>query len=252
MRHRNKAVRAFFADYRHYREMAELHQALGDVTKALGFCYFALLHHAHPAQSNSLLVHLHNYPPDWASRYVEEQLYRNDPVLEACSRTNVGFSWDEIDTLIRMTPRLRFTIDSAQESGLGNGFTVPAHVPGEPLGSCSFVTAAGVALPRDSLHIAELVGSFAFAAARRINWSGINGQRGYAALTPRQRDCVYWLSQGKEHAVPSSLRNPVQVAGSCVRRPFCKDAKACNYGIANCGQHKRGGETPGFICDDSR
>jgi LuxR family transcriptional regulator, quorum-sensing system regulator CciR len=197
MRHRNKAVRAFFADYRHYREIAELHQALDDVTKALGFCYFALLHHAHPAQSNTLLVHLHNYPPDWASRYAEEQLYRYDPVLEACSRTNIGFSWDEIDTLIRMTPRLRFTIDSAQENGLGNGFTVPAHVPGEPLGSCSFVTAAGVALPRDSLHIAELVGSFAFAAARRINASSTNSQRGYAALTPRQRDCVYWLSQGK-------------------------------------------------------
>lgn len=195
MRHRNKAVRAFFADYRHYREMAELHHALDEVTKALGFCYFALLHHAQPAQSKTSLVHLHNYPSDWASRYAEEQLYRHDPVLEACSRTNVGFSWDEIDTLIRMTPRLRFTIDGAQKNGLGNGFTVPAHVPGEPLGSCSFVTAAGIALPRDSLHIAELVGSFAFAAARRIIGSGANSQRGGDRAAPGQGDCVHYTAR---------------------------------------------------------
>jgi LuxR family quorum-sensing system transcriptional regulator CciR len=197
MRHRSKTVRAFLAEYRNFTDLAALHKALEAVTKSLGFSYFALLHHAHPARSPVLQVHLHNYPPDWASRYVDEQFYRHDPVLEACKHTNVGFAWDEIDTLIRMTPRLQYTLDSTQQNGLGAGFTVPAHVPGEPLGSCSFVTAPSIGLPRDSLHIAELVGSFAFAAARRINGIGNDGQRAGVTLTPRQRDCVYWLSQGK-------------------------------------------------------
>ena len=202
MRHLHGNIRQFFAQYQHFADLPQLYHALEGVTKALGFSYFALIHHAnrhHPnrMRNHDVFVHLHNYPPDWATYYVERQLYRHDPVLEACNHTNIGFAWDDIETLIRMTPRLRFTIESSAQNGLGTGFTVPAHIPGEPPGSCSFVTKPGVVLPRRNLFIAELVGNFAFAAARRINGLARVADLAHAGLTPRQRECVYWLSQGK-------------------------------------------------------
>ena len=197
MSRQRASVKAFFARYQHFTDLDGLYASLETVTVELGFSYFALIHHANPSSKRDLLVHLHNYPPDWATFYVENKLFLHDPVLVACDHIDVGFAWEDIATIIRMTPRLAFTIESSAKSGLGTGFTVPAHVPGEPPGSCSFVTMPGVALPRHSLLEAELVGKFAFQAARRIlglmRISDVNHSR----LSPRQRECIYWLSQGK-------------------------------------------------------
>ena len=148
--HRHSIVRKFFEQYQHFAEFEELRASLESVTYSLGFSYFALIHHANPDSKRDLLVHLHNYPPDWATYYVEHQLFRHDPVLEACNHTHVGFAWEDIESLIRMTPRLAFTIESSAKNGLGTGYTVPAHIPGEPPGSCSFVTKQGVSL---STHV---------------------------------------------------------------------------------------------------
>ena len=197
MSRQRASVKAFFARYQHFTDLDGLYASLETVTVELGFSYFALIHHANPSSKRDLLVHLHNYPPDWATFYVENKLFLHDPVLVACDHIDVGFAWEDIATIIRMTPRLAFTIESSAKNGLGTGFTVPAHVPGEPPGSCSFVTMPGVALPRHSLLEAELVGKFAFQAARRIlglmRISDVNHSR----LSPRQRECIYWLSQGK-------------------------------------------------------
>ena len=197
MTHRHSIVRKFFEQYQHFADIEELRASLESVTHSLGFSYFALIHHANPDSKRDLLVHLHNYPPDWATYYVEHQLFRHDPVLEACNHTHVGFAWEDIESLIRMTPRLAFTIESSAKNGLGTGFTVPAHIPGEPPGSCSFVTKPGVPLPRHNLLTAELVGSFAFQAARRITGLAQIANLSHSGLTHRQRDCVYWMSRGK-------------------------------------------------------
>ena len=79
-----------------------------------------------------------------------------------------------------------------------DGFTVPAHVPGEARGSCSFASEADRPLPQAMLPLAQLAGNFAFAAARRL-WTGRGGllPRPGPALTDRQRDCVLWVARGK-------------------------------------------------------
>ena len=191
------SVKAFFAQYQHFTDLEVLHASLEALTLDLGFAYFALIHHANPTSKRDLLVHLHNYPPDWATYYVENKLFLHDPVLVACDHFDVGFVWEDIATIIRMTPRLAFTIESSAKNGLGTGFTVPAHVPGEPPGSCSFVTKPGIALPRHSLLEAELVGKFALQAARRISGLTRISDVNHSRLSPRQRECIYWLSQGK-------------------------------------------------------
>jgi LuxR family transcriptional regulator, quorum-sensing system regulator CciR len=190
-------LRTLISQYQEVASQTDLHDLLSLSTRALGFTYFALIHHTNPNKPNDLLLFLHNYPADRATAYFEEQLFRYDPIFLACNCTNVGFAWDEIDTLIRMTPRLQNVLDSCRAYGFGEGYTVPAHIPGEPPGSCSFVTKAGVALPRQNLMAAQLLGSFAFQAGRRISGLAAKGYPSQTRLTQRQRDCIYWVVRGK-------------------------------------------------------
>src|SRR3546814_15059373 len=76
------------------------------------------------------------------------------------------------------------------------GFTVPANVPGEPSGSCSFANVADIPVDEATLPLAQLVGIFAFERAR--SYSGIRAfEKSQPRLTDRQRDCLLWVGRGK-------------------------------------------------------
>ena len=176
----------------------DLETAMVAVTRELGFQYFALSHHVDFAAAPDKAARLHNYPERWRDYYDRHGLGVSDPVHRASHVTSVGFCWSRIPAMIALTPADRAILALGQEQGIGNGFTVPAHVPGEARGSCSFASDAGRATPAHIFPIAQLAGNFAFEAARRL-WSG----RGYrttvdaAQLTDRQRDCTLWVARGK-------------------------------------------------------
>lgn len=87
----------------------------------------------------------------------------------------------------------------ARRYGLAEGFTVPVHVPGEYQGTCNFGARSLDKLAPDALPRAQLVGAFAFEAARRIVRARRRvGRRGdIPALTARQLDCVTLVAIGK-------------------------------------------------------
>jgi LuxR family quorum-sensing system transcriptional regulator CciR len=88
-------------------------------------------------------------------------------------------------------------LEAAAKQGLGNGFTVPAHVPGEVNGSCSFATAKARPLQAEHLAVAQLVGAFAFEAARRLARSEHRKRADPARFSDRERDCLIWVARGK-------------------------------------------------------
>ena len=172
-----------------------LRRLLAGVTSELGFRYFALLHHASLQRSASALLRIDNYPPGWVQELIEEDLAHDDPVHHACVRTNAGFLWAELGSLLSLTARHRRILERSGRFGIGEGFTIPAHVPGEPSGSCSFAMRRGRGLPRQRLFDAELIGAHAFRAARRIH--NYPAQGAHAHLSRRQLQCLRLLAAGK-------------------------------------------------------
>lgn len=187
-------VEAFVRDVRQLSSEAELAQALQEITSDLGFRYFALTHHV-DVRERGTAIRLHNYPVGWEDWFDEQRLGASDPVHRASHLTSVGFAWADLDSMIRMTKDDRRILALARKEGIGEGFTVPAHVPGEAHGSCSFATDAGTALPADQLPLAHLAGAFAFEAARRMARSSLDIAP--PRLTERQRECVVWAARGK-------------------------------------------------------
>lgn len=173
-----------------------LRDLLGAIAGEMGFRYFALTHHVDIPRAPQPAIRLDNYPPAWVDYFDAHRLGPSDPVHRASHLSNAGFSWSRLGMMIELGPRDREILELARRAGLGDGYTVPAHVPGESAGSCSFATTGTRAVRRDWLPLAQLVGAVAFDGARRL--SGIRRlETERPRLTDRQRDCLYWAARGK-------------------------------------------------------
>ena len=174
---------------------AELRSLLEDVTRALGFRYFALLHHASLLDGGSGFIRIDNYPAAWEEELRAEGLVGHDPVHLASARTNVGFAWEELGSLVPLTGRHRRMLERGARHGLGAGYTVPVNVPGEPCGSCTFAVAAGRDLPWQRLASAERIGAHGFAAARRYH--SLPAPASPPRLSRRELQCLRLVARGK-------------------------------------------------------
>lgn len=97
---------------------------MAEITREMGFRYFALVHHIDlkPAVSS---VHIVDYPPEWVERFQARRLYASDPIHRASHRTNIGFAWSAVQSLITLSAADRSILAEAHDAGLGDGFTVP-------------------------------------------------------------------------------------------------------------------------------
>jgi len=174
-------------------DLAQLRGLLAGATLELGFDHYALLDHQSLAGAQGLVL-IDNYPRSWAAEILERGYGADDPVHLASRRAFMGFSWSDLERFIRLDPRHRTILARARHHGLGAGFTVPANIQGQPSSSCSFAVRAGRDLPADRLHSAELIGSHALRAARRL--------RPFAAPVPprlsrREVECLRLVARGK-------------------------------------------------------
>lgn len=178
---------------------------LDDCTRAMGFHHFALINHVDLSKGCGGTIHLDTYPAVWSEHFVRDRLFLEDPVLHASLRTHMGFAWADISQLLVPTHDHRLIFERAGKEGIGDGFTVPANIPGEVHGSCSFATRRGSRFPERALGAAHLVGAFAYQAARRLHRPVQTGSTDLPKLTPRQRECVVLAGRGKSDWVIGQL-----------------------------------------------
>lgn len=217
-------VSAFVDDVSSARSQSELRSILAEISRELGFAHFALCHHVDLLNSAEPAIRIHNYPDEWERYYDRKQLGRTDPVHRACQMTAVGFAWSQLPKMIPLTRMDRAVLDAAARQGLGNGFTVSAHVPGEVNGSCSFATARAKPLQSEHLAVAQLVGAFAFEAARRLAKRDRQRLADPARFSDRERDCLIWIARGKSD---SEIATTLGISPETVHQ-YVKQARA-NY-----------------------
>jgi LuxR family quorum-sensing system transcriptional regulator CciR len=193
----SERIRAFVDDARAVSTVSDLQLLLTDISAELGFSHFALVHHVDLKKASGTALRVHNYPCELERFHDEQRLGSCDPVHRACQRTAVGFTWAELPELIPLTSRDLRVLDAAASQGIGDGFTVPAHVPGELSASCSFATSRGVRMQHDNLTMAHLAGAFALQAARRLLQGSDPNARKPVHLSERERECLIWVARGK-------------------------------------------------------
>ena len=197
-------VQTFAQEANRISRTSDLMTLLEGAVSSLGFDYFALIHHVEVNTApTGAVVSLVRYPAAWAEMVYERGYYSDDPVVAACQRTAAGFLWADVPKMIGLTPRQHDILSAAAGAGMGGGYTVPIHVPGEYAGSCSFGVKTGRSLPEESLPAAQYLGCFAFETARRV--AQAQCQEPPPRLTQRQFDCIVLAAQGKSDGDAAQL-----------------------------------------------
>ena len=193
-RTRPRIVQDFAYVSRSARSTAQLRSMLCETAWALGFHYLVL-------QGASGQVWLADLPPGWTAVVP----ISSDAVLAAAMQSYAPFLWSDISRLVALNRSQRDFLNAAHAAGVGAAVAVPIHRPrGEQkagsysvfAGCCSFLMKNGVPLPLESLAAAHYVGALAFDVAENLRDCRAAEPRG-PQLTPRQRDCVVLVAQGK-------------------------------------------------------
>lgn len=176
------------------RTRKALSDALQEASSRMGMRFFALSHHVDFAASPGLRIH--NYPDGWEEWYDANRLGITDPVHRASRSRLQAFHWRDIPNLIPLLPSDTRLLERGRRVGLGEGVTVPANLPGEARGSCSFVAGIGETPPEIVLHWAQSIGTMAFEVARAIM---NRRQHPQARVSERQRQCIALAGRGKSN-----------------------------------------------------
>lgn len=173
----------------------DLANILSDITCELGFRYFALIHHVDLRKRKPGYVDLRDYPADVSKRIIDDGGYRRDPVIRGCFYSGGAFLWSELGSFMPLDGKDRASFEFGAKQGLNEGITVPFLLHGEPAGSCTFAGMERPSAARRLVGPAQMVGVFAFQAARRLA-GGLGHSIAPIRLHPRPRDCIALIGRG--------------------------------------------------------
>ena len=189
-------INTFYDSMELFEDRDILFNTLRNLCNHLGISYFAIVHHIDPGPVPDEIIRLTNYPAAWVRKFDAQQLAGRDPVHRASQVRGAGFPWTDLPRLLLLTRADQAHLRGAHRAGIGPGYTVPFHVPGEFSGSSSFAVRSGEQLQPGLFPLLQSLGAFAFEAARGLQHARERDRLWSPLLTARERDCVVQLAQG--------------------------------------------------------
>ena len=177
-------------------DRSELKLLMEAVTRELHFRHYALIHHGELGGSRSDLVDLKDYPETIVEELFGQGRFRRDPVIRGCLFSGSAFAWSELPQILQLSRYDRASLQNGARAGLNDGITVPYVRLGDPMGSCTFAGTRQPQLVHSHVGVAQMVGIFAFQAARRFVAAHQEPVPYSAKLHPRPRDCVILAGRG--------------------------------------------------------
>jgi DNA-binding CsgD family transcriptional regulator len=136
------------------------------------------------------------YPAAWIQEYMGDRLYAVDPVVLAATQSTVPVAWSSGRVSKDKAPKpVREMFERASGYGIRSGYTIPIRSSIGQLATMTFASPLGADEFQQLLtrHKAELhLGAFHFHDAIERITAPARG----ANLTPRERTCLLFSSQG--------------------------------------------------------
>ena len=135
------------------------------------------------------------WPDNFNDYYVQNEFYKDDPVVAMCLRAADPFEWSEAPFDLDASPRSKMVMDVAADFGLKKGFAVPIY---RERGLIDTVTMGGDFVDLDSrtkrsIHLIAL-----YAHSKALALIGAGHPDPYRRiLTNGEREVLAWTAAGK-------------------------------------------------------
>jgi len=161
------------------------------------FCYQIIRHNFHRNLQNYYVT---NYPKDWENRYLEQDYFKDDPLVHKYTSYIKPFTWGHEPSDNKRASQM---FSECSEFGLGRGIGIP--IPG-PANSFSVLTLAS-----DEQRVNEIGkinhykgGNLMIAAlllhSAIISLNLENAMHNQHELTNKEAECLKWICGGKSYS----------------------------------------------------
>lgn len=142
-------------------------------------------------------IHSSGWDPEWERKYLKNRYAEIDPVPNSVNSSIEPYFWHDLTPKTALDPKAAIVMNEARaEFRMHDGFCIPIHGLDGVAGLVSLAAEEKewdlLGQEQAALH---LIGLYAYEAVRRIKRPRPAGPR--IRLSPRERDCVRWLSEGK-------------------------------------------------------
>mgnify|MGYP006289239537 FL=1 len=161
------------------------------------------------------------FPEDWVNHYVEDKLFRVDPIPELAARSTEPFFWTDTATLTALLDTEAAYLEELRAARLGEGLGVPVFGPG----GCDGYVGLGFGGDRPALAPHAVRELQLAAQAGHLVYCGMRaGERqARTALSLREREVLHWIARGKSNSVISDIMGvSPHTVDTHVRRIFDK------------------------------
>lgn len=173
--------------------------------KKLGFTHYTCMSFCNldaPPPDAVLMLH---YPTDWADYYREQRYERFDRIIDLSLRTLTPFSWDQPFVTNGATKQQMDIFHEASQIGLSHGISIPIHA-GDGLPATVTMVGPNSDIDPDAWTALHMMSLYLHEAAQRLinkTNQGLPAMR--TTLTPRERECLQWASEGKSDTVIADI-----------------------------------------------
>lgn len=198
------ARRAFdcIADMRGAGSPVSLTQTVSPLFRDLGLPHFALARFFKADQTPDVSIISGSFHAEWSQRYMGNRYVRHSFIARELLQTRDPYSWEDVMRIRSVDHAQRRIKNEAGEVGLTDGLFTPVRWED---GSYAAVVLAG---PRPDLTdrlirtSAGVLSAYFAAEIRRLTLLG-PGPR--PTLSPRQRECLAWVRQGKSSSMIAEI-----------------------------------------------
>ncbi len=176
--------------------LEQLDRSAGSSFGELGLPSFALARFFRADRTPRTEVIVGQFQPEWSRRYIARTYARSSTIASEMIVTSKPYTWSEVIARRGLSPTQARIWAEASDFGLTDGLFTPLRWQD---GSYAAVVLAGTKPPLDDPFVlvsAEILSAFYANQVRQLK----SETEQETLLTPRQRDCLGWVRQGKSSA----------------------------------------------------
>nr|GGH97274.1 LuxR family transcriptional regulator [Aquisalinus luteolus] len=204
-------------------DVSELMGLFEDLHQVYGFasCVYAILRKEMQAMELGKALIYHNFPPEWLELYTQKNYFDIDPIVNQSPLQSKPFYWSDIGRLTTLSEEQKGYIRDFSRYGYKEGLAVPVFNAKGTIAYFGF----GATTENFRLTEGKVLEMQVACQQTHLKYLEIGGvlQPDFIVLSPREKEVLYWIAQGKSNSVIASILDiSDHTVDTLVRRCFSK------------------------------
>ena len=188
----------------------DIHHVCADLCQECGFEQFIYAASVPTSFVKPSLIIISGYASEWRDHYNTQHYMGVDPTVAYCAHNILPLNWMSLESQVSSNPQLHRFMSEARDFGLNSGISFPIHTA---QGDSAMLSLASPeqhhkTQPRivEAMPYVQLFTAYLHETVRRV-FAEQMLPVSHVELTPREQECLLWVTEGKTTWETSQILN---------------------------------------------